>query len=515
MFYPLSTVQHNHRFFLLFIDNPAFTKGPKSYMQIDKNACNKPLTLDCQVNSNPTSNITWYRRRLSREFVNQIQRLDKTSRESVIMSLSGGSGGPTGPQGQKVPKINMNDFSDIFYYEPIGIGPTYTIASFNCDHMLANIKNRTVKFERMRVQHQPAGKNNGTGELTRPKPPTHHTNGTRRLHTRNKPHNDKDESKQAVFRNSQKAAEKSHDDYDEYYNYDQDYEAGEAGEAAAGGAVNEDADLDNLDFIESKNKQSILNHHSGIQSNDFGVYMCEARNNIHSASPLTDSVYYSQSKSGYNQVQRRYIKLNPVGAPVSHPVPASVNTYASVTDDTVNYLMRNSLTDAYASLAATYESSGSSGVQQLPLIEIPSSVGTSVSLTCLMEPMPRVEQIVWLRENGKIVPSSRFSIDSAGDKSLDSSMEEQAGAGGPKVAKNLKIKYENLTLGLNGKADYSSNIGDKEEEGVSESSELNADLMATNGVRSVDGNSVSLMRSMLFIKSVRREDFGIYKCKVN
>ena len=40
---------------------PYFLKGPHSYILIDRELCNKPITLDCQAESNPIANITWFK----------------------------------------------------------------------------------------------------------------------------------------------------------------------------------------------------------------------------------------------------------------------------------------------------------------------------------------------------------------------------------------------------------------------------------------------------------------------
>ena len=95
---------------------PSFIKGKKSYMLVDSNACNKPLTLDCQVTSNPPSNITWYRRRLSRTYLNkhyqdlfssnQLRNENNKFYDSLFGMLSY--------------KIDVNSYShDLFEDEPI------------------------------------------------------------------------------------------------------------------------------------------------------------------------------------------------------------------------------------------------------------------------------------------------------------------------------------------------------------------------------------------------------------
>ena len=40
---------------------PYFLKGSSSYLLIDSQSCNKPITLDCHLESNPIANITWYK----------------------------------------------------------------------------------------------------------------------------------------------------------------------------------------------------------------------------------------------------------------------------------------------------------------------------------------------------------------------------------------------------------------------------------------------------------------------
>ena len=112
-------------------------------MLIDKNACNKPLTLDCQVNSNPASNITWYRRRLSRAYVN---RLSKHNEQKLNAHTNPASSNSyyTFFVKNNVPNIeHFSDLSNMFEHVMIGTGPTYTIASFDCANALNNLKNRT------------------------------------------------------------------------------------------------------------------------------------------------------------------------------------------------------------------------------------------------------------------------------------------------------------------------------------------------------------------------------------
>ena len=52
---------------------PYFLKGSHSYLLIDSQSCNKPITLDCQLESNPISNITWYKLIFSQDSVDKLK----------------------------------------------------------------------------------------------------------------------------------------------------------------------------------------------------------------------------------------------------------------------------------------------------------------------------------------------------------------------------------------------------------------------------------------------------------
>ena len=100
-------------------------------MLVDKNACNKPLTLDCQVNANPSANITWYRRRPNKRSV---------ARTSSFFSVFNFE-----PSKLSIGLSDNDDQpnSDAYEDEWIGEGPTYTIASLNCANLLSNVRNMT------------------------------------------------------------------------------------------------------------------------------------------------------------------------------------------------------------------------------------------------------------------------------------------------------------------------------------------------------------------------------------
>ena len=107
----------------------------------------------------------------------------------------------------------------------------------------------------------------------------------------------------------------------------------------------------------------------GSEFDDFGVYLCEAANKLST------------------QTTRRFIKLNPVGPPLIRAFPSSPVSH----DETISALMRTP-----SSFSST--------------TEIAVSLGSSVSLVCLIEPLPHFESIVWLRDNGIVIPNSRYSM---------------------------------------------------------------------------------------------------------
>ena len=113
---------------------PSFIRGAQSFLLIEKDACNKPLTLDCHVSSNPSANVTWYRRRLSQNLHSYITKSDLSSTAKQYNARLDYS---------LLKSLNINDH---YYDEMIGSGPTYTIASFNCANKLANIDNETNGF---------------------------------------------------------------------------------------------------------------------------------------------------------------------------------------------------------------------------------------------------------------------------------------------------------------------------------------------------------------------------------
>lgn len=128
----------------------------------------------------------------------------------------------------------------------------------------------------------------------------------------------------------QEESEKSseNDDYDEY---DEDYSNGEnvkqgvSGSGSSGGSVGRSQDRDVL----------------SEENSDFGVYICEARNQ---ANDEGDSVL-AFNLLNQNTV-RRYIKLNPNGPPILRAVQ-SVTSHVS-TDELANLMMKTSPAQIYS-----------------------------------------------------------------------------------------------------------------------------------------------------------------------
>lgn len=356
-------------------------------MLIDKKSCNTPLTLDCQVNANPSANITWYRRRLSKNLVQSVRK-DSFNRQVDISKLI---------------KMNINDY---YYDEPIGNGPTYTIASFNCANKLNNIKNESsIKQARKKRQND---HHNIFDDLT------------------------------------------SEHDYDDIY---EDYIDSFEYEDEAYNSLDSSNDI-NIDFS-----------HSGRVSkgefDDFGIYICEASNML-SLSNLNEN----------KQHVKRYIKVNPIGPPILRII--SFPLTSSNMEKMISTVMIPAETEE----------------TNLKVSEYTSSLGDSISLTCLIEPLPEVQTVIWIKDNGKIIPNSKYSI-----------FETITASSKPKKSSrnNFRIKYENLTS-------VSNEVSNGEE-----SVYLSDSLIGRKGLKSND--DAGLMRSVLYIKNVREQDFGVYKCK--
>lgn len=443
-------------------------------MQIDKSACNRPLTLDCQVNSNPHANITWYRRRLSRSYVD---KLDKLRSNSAQLKAEKSNFDYTlfSSFGSKLYTFNNNfndDANDFYEDELIGTGPTYSIASFNCANLLDNVRNRT------RMTSQKSSYKASSSSREKPYK-------INRRFEREKPADQNAKTNQELIVNDDSYPEDveyvekqtSSNDYEPDYYYDYDESIGE------NGATND---------FDTEKQEGITG-----ESSDFGVYICEARNRFESSS----SLIYNYD----NQVVRRYIKLNPVGPPILRVMPSSVNSLSL--DETMTLMMK---------ISASEMSNAPSVKSAIPLIEVATSIGSSVTLTCLIEPLPRLESTLWIKDNGKIIPNSRYSINDneAGKKTEEDDVADLKVSVGGKVKqmRNFRVKNENLTVfgktladdGLQDDSDFLTNNGIGSKFGRFDNMQ---------GIITTDGHSVGLMRSLLLIKNIRKQDFGIYKCK--
>jgi hypothetical protein len=421
--------------------NPTFIKGSKSYMLIDKSACNKPLTLDCQVNSNPASNITWYRKRLSRSYIKRLNKYTDYKLNSFTIQSSNNNyyslfGGKS-YGGLNIE--NFNDLNNMYENEMIGTGPTYTIASFNCANVLNNLKNKTKSSVRKSSE-----------------------NLLNRFKRENENQNMNDYMNDSFL------------DIDEY-----DYDSEES--------LNE-------------NEEQVYDYMS--QNNDFGVYMCEATNKLRQS----ENLYFNNLKNV--AASRRFIKLNPNGAPILGIVPSVSSN--SVANDQMMSLATHPNFD-----------------QQLSIAELPVTIGASISLTCLIEPLPSFQKIEWLRENGKIIPDSKYLASKYAEtenkyeinnknENLFTNEETTSDATftgafnsknkNARSLKNFKTKYESTD---------EENMSNSNNELGSSNLEI---ISTTNYLVSSSGifptsESTSPMRSVLNIKNVRKQDLGIYKCK--
>jgi hypothetical protein len=410
-------------------------------MLIDKNACNKPLTLDCQVTSNPSSNITWYRRRLNKNYIKRISKYSDQKFNGFISQNTNNYYSLFGGKTYGLNIENFNDLNNMYENEMIGSGPTYTIASFDCANVLNNLKNKTKAILK---------KSENVKMLQR-------------------------------FQREKSNEELEIDDYadqnvanqDEY-----DYESEEV--------INE-------------NEETSQTHDLMSQNNDFGIYVCEASNKLNHKNMQNDLKSY---------VARRYIKLNPNGAPIIGALPSI--TTASLTSDQIMSL-------------TTYPHFD----QQLSIVELPISIGDSVALTCLIEPLPAAQQILWLRENGKIIPNSRYYAQSDLAKNYEinnkndySPLEETTMRTSftlpftrlikEKNVRYFKTKYESTDDEDNTIENSNSDIGIANLAIVSTTNYL----VTSNGILPIGGDAPgSPMRSMLSIKNIRKQDFGVYKCK--
>ena len=374
-------------------------------MLVDKNACNKPLTLDCQVNANPSANVTWYRRRPNK------RSAVRTSKYFSIFNFD-----------PSKLSINLSDnddqqqSSDAYEDEWIGEGPTYTIASLNCANLVSNVRNMTNQ---------------------------RHLSPTKSTVTR---------STQVVkhLKNGRQQRETSASDPSGRKLRQDDPESGVLD-------YEDDVEFDELSGHQSFEFEA---DKQANENNDFGVYICVAKNRA------VDAASY-QSPSDQTQASKRFIKLNPVGAPIVRALSSS----------------QAQLDEAETRTAAETDAR----------IEMTAKIGSSATLTCIIEPVPEFSSVYWVKDGGKIIPNSRYSTsDDFGEKnaiySISSSEESKH-----RFLSNFKVRYENVT-----------STSDKANRPASSSSSI-------DGIAAYD--SVGVLRSVLYIRNVRKQDLGVYKCK--
>lgn len=190
-------------------------------MLIDKNGCNLPLTLDCQVDANPGANITWYRRRLNQNLYRYVTKDERAYNQRMDYS--------------KLKTLSINDH---YYDELIGTGPTYTIASFNCANKLVDLKNQSTHMQQ--------------------------TSDRKKRNLSPLPSNSNQDESKSFFEDLKLPDSNYYEGaYDDYMNFDYEYD-------------NEDDEYQtktqqiDIDFKQSKETMN--------EFDDFGIYICEAKN---------------------------------------------------------------------------------------------------------------------------------------------------------------------------------------------------------------------------------------------
>jgi hypothetical protein len=477
-------------------------------------------------------------------------------------------------------KLNKFDTNELYYDELIGSGPTYTIASFNCANLMSNLKNRTGKWKNAKPIKQRTTQSSSTTS-TNVLPAITASLRSNQKHQQ--------QNHQQSVKNNRNQRDKFNEillnsNEDEYYDYGktatttvEDYDEDENVKNEASTKAKDYYDATEYDYenIQFENEKQMNEN----DNDDFGIYICEASNKLANSHYKADSPYYYYNTQ--NHLAYRYIKINPTGPPIVRAVSAPSSTYEAKSKNEffssmVSMLMKSaslssspnpassqseSVSDI-ASLASSSSPSSSSSLSsssssssgaavasalskdiilnQAPLIEIATSIGSSVSLICLIEPVPQFDAIYWLKDTGRIIPNSKYTLfetEKTAKHSLARNYEHQSNnknnqheAAGysiklttissVKLTRNFKIKYENLTH---------SNLNARVVPNEQSSGLIYASLLATSTKPLQVSNSdyaigssndenpsnvaVGLMRSVLYIRNVRKQDLGIYKCK--
>lgn len=173
--------------------------------------------------------------------------------------------------------------------------------------------------------------------------------------------------------------------------------------------------VDNFKGINIKLNDDYQVLSKNIDYGDFGLYECEASNG------LKETNDYGESKL---IISKRQIKLNPLGEPV-----------LSIIDNNNSHRFNTLYTKT-------------------------ATLGSSLLLTCLIEPLPKYKNIIWLRDSSTILPNSLYYIND--NEFLTYDYDEQ-----PKFS-NVHVRYENSSEGL---------------------------------------------KSYLYVKLMNKTDFGVYRCR--
>lgn len=481
---------------------PSFIRGPKSYVLVNKNACNRPLTLDCQVNSNPGANITWFRRRKlnnKRSFNFHRKKYLSLFSSFDLEKLSKAFSFSTSNN-----VIENDDYED----EMIGSGPTYTIAALNCGHLLDNLRNRTSQRSSSSSKH-------AHGDKTRPTRLSKYL----MIDSNNNNNNKNETTKQQQSANFSQTAGMRYKRSQHKRMLTRRVQMREAADyeidAEYAYQVQNGENQDHLDQVEVE-----------MEATDFGVYLCVAKNNY-----AYDAGVDLTTVDEQHQTSRRFIKLNPNGAPIVR----ILQTTKSVQNLDDSHLYFNAPTSSWSSSASYQRMLTSISTAEHEVTNtVGVKIGSSISLTCLIEPVPEFHTIYWLKEDGKIIPNSKYTS-LGGDSSVEfnglhnSEQQQPLDTIGYSISDdgdnnkqqqdhhdhrdpsftNFKIKYENMSS-------MSFGSGGDENKQQQQHQSKHAHLsgqqhLTTDGIVQID--SVGLMRSILYIRNVRHQDIGVYRCK--
>ena len=251
----------------------------------------------------------------------------------------------------------------------------------------------------------------------------------------------------------------------------------EGSDTPASAATDDDDDDDNDD--------------ADMDYNDFGIYVCKAINsNLRTEDMETDAESETQ----------RYIKINPSGAPVPRSVQAPASSLSSsMSSSSLTSLSFEEIANRLMVLDETMTS-----VYDAQEVYVAASLGSTLTLSCIMEPMPRYDNLIWLKDNELIVLGGGGG--SSGDRHS-----------------SLRIKHDNVTKALreeattyltatSGSASLVGNGGDVRHHQRQHHHHHQDVSISQRGATLVNDVS-SLVRTVLIIRDVKPADLGVYKCR--